>query len=156
MNVPQQSVAGADGDQQAGEGARYILDEQIGFLLRQVQQRHTAIFVRRMIEDVTPTQWAALAKLHEIGGCSQNLLGRHTAMDAATIKGVVDRLWARGFIESSADPDDNRRLTIALTEKGRDFVARALPAAQAITDDTLVPLDIDERATLLRLIEKMK
>jgi len=53
----------------------YALDQQVGFLLRQAQQRHTAIFARLMPDDVTPTQWATLAKLHEIGGCSQNLLG---------------------------------------------------------------------------------
>ena len=50
-----------------------------------------------MIEDLTPTQWAALAKLRELGDCSQNHLGRLTAMDAATIKEVVDRLTVRGF-----------------------------------------------------------
>src|ERR1700722_10722267 len=75
----------------------YVLDEQVGFALRQAQQRHTTIFAAKMIEDLTPTQWAALAKLREVGDCSQNHLGRLTAMDAATIKGVVDRLTARGF-----------------------------------------------------------
>jgi hypothetical protein len=68
----------------------YVLDEQVGFALRQAQQRHTTIFAAKMIEDLTPTQWAALAKLRELGDCSQNHLGRLTAMDAATIKGVVD------------------------------------------------------------------
>ena len=42
-------------------------------------------------------QWAALAKLAEVGECSQNLLGRLVAMDVATIKGVVERLVRRGF-----------------------------------------------------------
>lgn len=143
-------------DDPPADAADYALDAQIGFLLRQAQQRHTAIFARRMLEDVTPTQWATLAKLHEIGPTSQNLLGRHVAMDAATIKGVVDRLLARGYIEASADPADNRRLTIALTARGRDFVVRALPVAQAITEETLAPLDIGERAALLGLIARIR
>jgi hypothetical protein len=33
----------------AGEG-RYVLDEQVGFLMRVAMQRHTAIFMSRMIE----------------------------------------------------------------------------------------------------------
>ncbi len=45
----------------------YILDAQVGFILRQAQQRHTTIFASLMIEGLTPTQWAALAKLKEIG-----------------------------------------------------------------------------------------
>ena len=73
---------------QRAQGERYILDDQVGFLLRQAQQRHTTIFAAEMIESLTPTQWAALAKLREVGDCSQNHLGRLTAMDAATIKGL--------------------------------------------------------------------
>ena len=47
----------------------YVLDEQIGFVLRQAQQRHTTLFAAEMIEGLTPTQWAALAKLRECGAC---------------------------------------------------------------------------------------
>ena len=54
----------------------YILDSQVGFVLRQAQQRHTTIFASLMVEGLTPTQWAALSKLKEIGPSSQNLLGR--------------------------------------------------------------------------------
>ena len=50
----------------------YVLDEQIGFILRQVWQRHAAIFTRDIGAELTPTQWAALAKLAETGPCSQN------------------------------------------------------------------------------------
>ena len=92
----------------------YILDEQIGFILRQVWQRHATIFAREIGINLTPTQWAALAKLTETGPCSQNLLGRLTAMDVATIKGVIDRLTARGLTETSPDPEDGRRLLVSL------------------------------------------
>jgi DNA-binding MarR family transcriptional regulator len=141
----------------AGAGAKlYLLDEQVGFLLRQASQRHTGIFAARMVEDLTPTQWAALARLNERGPCSQNLLGRLTAMDAATIKGVVDRLVARGLAAAHSDPQDSRRLTIALTEAGRVVVERATPAALQITQATLAPLSAGERRTFVRLLGKLK
>ena len=95
----------------------YVLDEQIGFILRQVSQRHAMIFSRDIGAELTPTQWAALAKLAETGPCSQNQLGRLTAMDVATIKGVIDRLTARGLTETSADPEDGRRLRVSLTRE---------------------------------------
>ncbi|MFT4095968.1 MAG: MarR family transcriptional regulator [Rhodoblastus sp.] len=141
---------------QSQVASAYALDQQVGFLLRQAQQRHTAIFARLMPDDVTPTQWATLAKLHEIGGCSQNLLGRHVAMDAATIKGVVDRLLARDLVVVSADPSDSRRLTIDLSDSGRDFVRRALPIATAITEETVASLDAAESETLLRLLARIR
>src|SRR4030081_2195113 len=95
--------------------AIYVLDEQVGFILRQVWQRHATIFAREIGINLTPTQWAALAKLTETRPCSQNQLGRLTAMDVATIKGVIDRLTARGLTETSPDPEDGRRLMVRLT-----------------------------------------
>jgi MarR family transcriptional regulator, lower aerobic nicotinate degradation pathway regulator len=134
----------------------YILDEQVGFILRQVNQRHTTIFASRIGEDLTPTQWAALSKLREVGPQSQNLLGRLTAMDAATIKGVVDRLTKRGLTEGQPDPEDGRRLVIALTAEGEATVQRCLSRAAAITEETLEGLTAEERKTLLALLKKMR
>ena len=133
----------------------YVLDDQIGFVLRQTQQRHTTLFAAEMIEGLTPTQWAALAKLRECGACSQNHLGRLTAMDAATIKGVIDRLSARGFTLARADPADARRLLVELTDEGAALYDRAVPMAKAITEKTLEKLDLGERATLLALLRRL-
>lgn len=133
----------------------YRLDEQAGFLLRQAQQRHTAIFAERMVEGLTPTQFAALAKLQELGAVTQNRLGRLTAMDAATIKGVIDRLRERGFAETRRDPSDGRRLLVDLTPKGRDAAADAIAAGHRITDETLEPLTPTERKRFLELLEKL-
>src|SRR4029453_12934721 len=100
------------------ENDAYVLDSQVGFILRQVRQRHAVIFDELIGEGVTPTQWAALAKLQEIGPTSQNLLGRLTSMDAATIKGVVLRLGKRHLVETGPDPGDARRLTGRLAGGG--------------------------------------
>ncbi|MDR3419986.1 MAG: winged helix DNA-binding protein [Xanthobacteraceae bacterium] len=133
----------------------YLLDAQIGFMLRQAHQRHATIFASHMIEDLTPTQWAALAKLKEIGPSSQNLLGRLTAMDAATIKGVVDRLTKRGFTRTKSDPADGRRLLVALTERGAALYERARPIAARITEHTLDSLNERERTQLMALLAKL-
>jgi MarR family transcriptional regulator, lower aerobic nicotinate degradation pathway regulator len=134
----------------------YILDEQIGFILRQVWQRHTTIFARDIGINLTPTQWAAVAKLAETGPCSQNQLGRLTAMDVATIKGVIDRLTARGLTETSPDPVDGRRLLVSLTRTGQQLAEKAAPNALAISKETLAPLDTRERETLLALLNKLR
>lgn len=134
---------------------RYLLDQQVGFLLRKANQRHTAIFANRITDDLTTTQWAALAKIHEIGSCSQNQLGREIAMDAATIKGVVDRLARRHLVVSESDPEDARRRIISLTDAGRDIVERATPLAIEITSETLDSLSEGERLLLVELLQKI-
>jgi DNA-binding MarR family transcriptional regulator len=134
----------------------YVLDEQIGFILRQVWQRHAAIFARDIGTNLTPTQWAALSKLAETGPCSQNQLGRLTAMDVATIKGVIDRLTARGLTETSQDPEDGRRLLVSLTRAGQQLAEKVAPNALAVTRETLAPLDARERETLMGLLGKLR
>jgi DNA-binding MarR family transcriptional regulator len=134
----------------------YVLDEQVGFILRQVSQRHSSIFSREIGTNLTPTQWAALSKLAETGPCSQNLLGRLTSMDVATIKGVIDRLTARGLTETSQDPEDGRRLLVSLTRGGQQLAEKLAPNALAITRETLAPLDAREREMLMALLNKLR
>jgi DNA-binding MarR family transcriptional regulator len=133
----------------------YRVDQQIGFFLRQANQRHVAIFTGMMGDRLTTTQWAALSKLREIQPSSQNQLGRETAMDVATIKGVVDRLVARGFVQTVSDPKDGRRLVLSLTDEGLEAVRRNVEVAAAVTDETLAPLTSAERMMLLELLKKI-
>ena len=133
----------------------YVLDQQVGFLMRVAMQRHTSIFTSRMIEGLTQTQFAALAKLHEVGPCSQNHLGRLIYLDAATIKGVVDRLGLRGFITTGSDPTDRRRRAVSLTERGTELMDAAIRVAAEISVKTLRPLTADEQRTLVRLLKKI-
>jgi MarR family transcriptional regulator, lower aerobic nicotinate degradation pathway regulator len=135
--------------------AAYVLDEQIGFILRLATQRHANIFVTRIGCDLTQTQWAALAKLYEVGAISQNRLGRTTAMDVATIKGVVDRLIQKGLLVRGDDSADARRNLITLTRKGRQLAEAHYSDALAISAATLAPLSDAERSTFLRLLRKL-
>ncbi len=132
----------------------YVLDDQIGYVLRRVTQRHLAIF-SEVIPAVTTTQFAVLARLAEQGPQSQNLLGRATAMDAATIKGVVGRLTRQGLVSTAANPDDRRRLTVAMTEKGAALFAATHASALAVSDATLAPLTPRERSQLKVLLGRL-
>ena len=131
----------------------YALEEQIGYVLRKAHQRATAVFLARFGEpELTPTQWAALVKLSDTGGASQNQLGRMTAMDPATIQGVVRRLEERQLIERASDPEDRRRSMLNLTPSGKALVDRLRGEAHAVSRAILEPLSGDERQTLLRLL----
>lgn len=146
--------AGMRGVTSGGLVGVYRLDDQVGFLLRRAQQRHLALFARR-IPELTPTQFAAMAKAFEVGPVSQAALGRATAMDAATIKGVTDRLEARGLVETAPCGADRRRVLVRLTAEGTRLFAYLLVRAAEITAETLAPLTRGERAILLRLLRKL-
>lgn len=142
----------AKDEDEAAEG--YRLQEQIGFVLRKAHQRHVAIFAAR-IADLTPPQFAALTKLYDVGETSQNQLGSLIAMDAATVKGVIDRLKARGLVELTRHGMDKRRLMVSLTQAGHDLVKRLIPLAGDITAETLEPLTQKEAETLFRLLSRI-
>lgn len=133
----------------------YVLDDQIGFLLRRAQQRHLAIFAAGMPGNLTSRQFAALAKLAAVGPTSQNALGRLTAMDNATISGVLGRLEERGLVQRRAQPGDRRLLEVSLTPAGSDLVAGCLAAAGQISAQTLAPLAPEEQRLLLELLRRL-
>ena len=132
----------------------YVLERQVGFVMRRAVQRHIAIF-SALVPEITPTQFAALAKLCELGQASQNELGRLTSMDVATIKGVVDRLRSRDLISSAPLESDRRRLMLAPTRKGRALYRKYAAQAAEVTRQTLAPLDADEQRQLMTLLERL-
>ena len=132
----------------------YRLDDQVGYLLRRVNQRHLALFAE-VIPEVTTTQLAALARLDELGPMSQNQLGRATAMDAATIKGVVGRLMARDLVTTVPDPEDRRRLIVDLAPEGRALFEGLRARGLEATRRTLEPLAPEDRLRLLALLREL-
>ena len=141
-------------DFETRDGTTYRLEDQIGFKLRLANQKHLEVFTR-MMPDVTPTQFAVLAKLLEENTISQNQLGRLVGMDAATTKGVVDRLRAKGHVRRTKSTSDMRRLEISLTAEGRAFAEQAVQTATEISATTAQNLTRRELDRLLELLDKL-
>lgn len=133
----------------------YLLDDQVGYLLRLANQRHATIFQTHAVGGLTPTQFATLVRLAEHGRCSQNQLGRHAAMDIATIKGVVDRLREKGLVRSEPSQEDKRRSLVSLTSQGEALISDLLAAGRRITEETLRPLSPSEQRSFVKLLRKL-
>lgn len=140
-----------------GAARDYRLEAQVGFRIRKVHQRATEIFNVVMGEfDLTPTQFAVLAKLDDLGSVSQNQLGRLVAMDPATIFGVVGRLMKRGLVAQRLDQQDARLTLIELTSEGRDLIHHAKAVGAEVSRRTLAPLSTSEAKLLLALLARME
>jgi DNA-binding MarR family transcriptional regulator len=145
----------SDVDETTRLAGGYRLSNQIGYLLRLASQRHAAIFQENISEDLTPMQFTTLVRIAEHGKVSQNHLGRLAAMDVATIKGVVDRLKSKGLVVSRPDPNDKRRMTISLADKGASIVESLAQDGRKISKETLKPLTADEQKALVALLRKL-
>jgi DNA-binding MarR family transcriptional regulator len=138
------------------DDADYMLEAQVGHLLRRAYQRHLALFQGIMGEDgPTSVQFATLVTLWQQGPLSQNLLGRLLAMDPPTVKGVVTRLMARGLVVREKDATDARLLRVALTPAALAALPGWVEKARAITAATLAPLSAPDAARLTALLRRL-
>jgi DNA-binding MarR family transcriptional regulator len=134
----------------------YNFKEQVGHLLRRNYQRHLAIF-QAVAPDkqLTSVQFVALCAISDYGPSSQVELVNSTAIDQATIRGIISRLAERKLIKLSADPSDKRKVVASLTNQGRQLLSTMVPSAQRISVETLAPLNPAEREALIFLLRKL-
>lgn len=135
---------------------KYSLDDQVGFLLRRAYQRASANLIEKISAyDLTPPQFATLARLYELGQVSQNLLGRFVTMEPANIRDVVQRLKRRRLVSTRQDPTDIRLTVVSLTMTGLSLTQKLLPVEVDCTAKTLAPLNQNERKTLYDLLRRV-
>jgi len=126
----------------------YDVSAQIGHFLRRAYQRHVALFQGEVPEStLTMVQFVAL--------CGVRDLVKKTAIDQATIRGVVDRLLAKGLVSTQSDENDARKRLILLTDEGRTVLSEVIPAAQKVTELTYGTLSPAERVALQYLLVKI-
>lgn len=132
------------------------LDGQAVHLLRCAQKRASALFAAELGDKhLTPAQYLAITRLYNVKRASQNQLGRMTAMDPATIQGVVQRLMGRGLLERKPDGNDRRRVLLRLTDAGRTAVEEIKERVGTINDRILQPLSRNERDQFIRLLKRL-
>lgn len=68
---------------------------------------------------------------------------------------MVDRLWADGMVERSADVCDRRIVNVALTQKGRDLLHRHKTEVAAFVESRLGLLDDSELERLKRALDDL-
>ena len=134
----------------------YHFSDQIGHLLRRAYQRHVAIFQQAIPDSqLTAAQFVTLCAVQERGSCSLNEIVKTTAIDQATIRGVVERLKARGLIDVAADPSDGRKVLVTPTPEGAALIERTVPFAHQISEATLASFNPVERLAIVYLLRKM-
>lgn len=139
-----------------GKTENYHFTEQVGHLLRKVYQRHVAIFQQNVGDSqLTAVQFITLCAVRDMGPSSLTELVQVTAVDQATIRGIVERLKVRDLITVMPDPIDRRKVVVGLTDTGAVLLAETVPHAATITELTFGTLNPAERIALMFLLNKM-
>ena len=134
----------------------YDLNVHPAHLVRRVHQRATQIFQQVMDGDnLSPTQFAALATILKHGAISQNHLGRLTSMDPSTISVVVRKLIKDGLVKRKQSTTDQRLAILMVTDKGQEFTLERLALSNEVGRRLLTPLDAREQTLFLSMIARV-
>jgi MarR family multiple antibiotic resistance transcriptional regulator len=134
------------------------LAENVSFLLGNTNLLKDRLLDQHLAaEDITAAQAKALFKMHFFNINRPSDICKSLGVDGGAITRMLDRLEKKALITRSPDPNDRRSLLIAVTDKGREVIDRALPLAvnsqkelvSALTDDEIQQLKIMLRKILV-------
>ncbi len=126
-----------------------------GHLLRRNHQRSFDIFTKYVGDDVTRQQIALLLALQKRPGASQRDLVEATGIDKSTLKEMLGRIVARGWVERERDPKDNRAWTMRITDAGFHLLVERIERLEAAQREILEPLSTDEKPIFVRCLRKL-
>lgn len=134
----------------------YVAEDQFGYYLRRISQFYSATFNEILGDSqLTPVQFFSLLTIYKLKSTSQKELVRATHIDQATIRGIIERLKAREFINLLKDPNDNRKSIISLTKSGEAILIDVIPQAHEVTKTMFEPLNPAEELALRYLLDKV-
>lgn len=102
-----------------------------------------------------PGQFPALLALWEREGISQAELCRLVQVEQPTMANTLNRMERDNLIRREPDPQDRRRALVFLTERARALEADVTAEARGVNAVAIGGLTPEERAELLRLLNKM-
>ncbi len=131
--------------------------EAPGHLARRFQQIAVAIFYAEVEAagcDLTPVQYAALARIADAPGLDQATLAGLIAYDRTTIGGVVDRLVEKGLVAREISRKDRRARELRVTDTGAAILKKIAPAVAETQRILLSGLGEKEAAQFMKLLKK--
>ncbi len=114
---------------------RWYQDAVLPPLLASARRTYTrairAALIAAGFDDVPPSGGSLLGR---IARCGRNLgdVAGELAVSKQAASQLVDTLVTRGYVERTPDPDDRRRVTVGLTERGRGAAAEIRKAVEGV------------------------
>jgi DNA-binding MarR family transcriptional regulator len=122
---------------------------------RASQQAQRLIQERLAGHELRKQHYGVLASLADLGPASQGPLADRLCLDRSDLVTFLDELETRGLVVRTADPTDRRRKIVELTPAGGQLLAGLDELVFAADEELLAGLSADERATLVRLLQRI-
>ncbi|MHA3022713.1 MarR family winged helix-turn-helix transcriptional regulator [Mycobacterium sp. BMJ-28] len=132
------------------------LDQRIPFLLSQLGA-HAADSFRSRLEPlgIRPRAVAVLLTLAGTDGLSQRELAARLGLHRNVMVSLIDALESEGLVERRTHPADRRAFAVSLTDRARAVLPALDRVVGELEDEVSAPLSVDERAILLRALQRL-
>lgn len=125
------------GDAPASTSAGFPVDTRLCLAVHTAARAMDAVY-RPLLEGVRLTypQFLVMSVLWEDGEQGVGQLAQRLALDASTLSPLLKRLEARGLLRRERIHDDQRRVTVTLTDDGIDLRRQVRGVPDAVCDAT--------------------
>jgi MarR family transcriptional regulator, organic hydroperoxide resistance regulator len=135
-------------------GDALTIEQQICYAMHTTVRAFDAVYRELLAEHgLSYPQYIALMTIGEHGPLTVGALGERMRLDSGTLSPLLKRLERAGLVDRKRDPDDERRVRVALTETGRQRLADV--AHVPLTIAARSGLTLPELGTLRRTLEQL-
>jgi DNA-binding MarR family transcriptional regulator len=89
------------------------------------------------------------------GDVNVKTIADHLHMSGAFVTTVTSKLQTLGLVEKTQDSVDRRRISLAITEKGKALLRKLAPYQREINDVEFAPLSRDDFQAISRILEAL-
>ncbi len=154
MSDPTRNTANRSGEASPITGVP-TLDDFLCFGLYSASLAFSKLY-RPMLDalGLTYPQYLAMTALWQRDGISVGALGERLFLESNTLTPMLKRLEALGFISRTREANDERQVSIRLTERGRALQSEAATIPACVFEAT--GLDRDEAIALLKSVARLR
>jgi MarR family transcriptional regulator for hemolysin len=133
------------------ECAREVL-ETVPLVMRTIRAEMRSL----RTPDLTVPQYRTLNFLNHNQGSSLSNVAEHIGLTLPSMSTLVDGLVTRSLVSRQTYSGDRRRVTLALTARGRATLQASCDATQAHLAERLAALPASERAIVMQAMQALR
>jgi homoprotocatechuate degradation regulator HpaR len=104
-------------------------------------------------QGLTDQQWRIVRALNEGEGMDIAALGRACCLHTASLSRILPNLEAEGFVSRKTNTQDQRRVSVSLTARGRKLFETVAPQSEAIYAQLAQEIGAQRMEQIYRLLD---
>lgn len=136
--------------------SRPTIEDYLAFAVAQAhRQLHNDLETEMQKEGMSVEQWRVLETLSDRAGRSMGELAESVLMNHPALTKLIDRMVASGLVHRVADPGDQRRVLVHMTDRGRAILTRLKRRAEEHNDSVEQAFGSSKAAALRALLQDL-